>query len=171
MLGTGRRRSAATGALVVALAFGLGGCGDGETTITTEDGSVTIDSDGDGGSVTIDSSEGSVTVTTETGGELPDGWPSEVAIPDGGSVEVSGSYTGEEGTSWNVGVKYAGADPADIADQMKSNLEGAGFVMEAEYTAGDQSVASYTGKGFNVVATTTEQDGDALLNVAIAPET
>ncbi len=145
MRGT-RGRSWAAGVLVVAFGLGLGGCGDGAT---------------------IGPGEGSVTATTELDGVLPDGWPPDISIPDGGSLVDAGSDTGDGVLS--VVVLYAGAAPADIADAMKSNLERAGFAVDGEDNAGDQTVAFYSGKGYRLVATTAEQDGGAVLDVAIAP--
>ena len=95
----GRRGRAATTSAAVALAFlgfGLAGCGggDGETTIVTDDGTVKVDQNQDEGKIKIESSDGSMTITGEGGGELPEGWPSEVQVPEGGSVTAAMALTG-----------------------------------------------------------------------------
>ena len=82
------------------LGFGLAGCGgDGDATIVTDDGTVTIDQDGDDGRIEIESSDGSVTISGDSGGELPEGWPSEVEVPGGGDGHVGGRH-GRRGSDW-----------------------------------------------------------------------
>lgn len=164
------RRTAVATAMVVALGFGLAGCGDGETTISTGDGTISVDGDADGGSLTIDSSEGSVTVNTEADGELPEGWPEAVVVPEGGSISAAGRFDGADGTQWNIAVTYSDKSADDVNSEINATLTGAGYTVESESTVGSQVLASYTGNGQSVVTTVSEQDGGVFLSVAIAPE-
>ena len=58
MRGVRGRKAGSVAAVLVAVSFGLGGCGGGDATIVTDDGTVVIDQDDDGGSITIDAGSG-----------------------------------------------------------------------------------------------------------------
>lgn len=171
MRGAGVARRVATGAMVAALGFGVAGCGDGETTFTTEDGTVTIDGNGDSGTITIDSSEGSMTLSGEAGGDLPDGWPRAVQLPEGGTIVSSGSFTVQGGDSWQAAVTYADRSAQQVSDELKSSMQDAGFTVESALEADEQSAVNYTGNGWTVTAVSSESDGTATLVVGIAPAT
>ena len=168
MRGARGRKAGSVAAVLVAVSFGLGGCGGGDATIVTDDGTVVIDQDDDGGSITIDSSEGSMTITGESGGELPEGWPTQVAVPDGGSVDASGTFSGGDGAAWQASITYPDMTAKDVVAEMKASMEDAGFKVEAEFTVGDQSAVTFSGEGLNVTATASEQDSGAVLVVVIA---
>ena len=170
MRGTRGRRVGSAAVVMVAIGLGLGGCGGGDATIVTDDGTVVIDQGDDGGSITIDSSEGSMTITGEAGGELPEGWPAEVAVPEGGTVDASGTFSGGDGSAWQASLTYPDMTAKDVAAQMKATMEDAGFKVEAEFTVGDQSAVTFSGEGLNVTATASEQDSGAVLVVVIASE-
>lgn len=170
----GRRGRAATTSAAVALAFlgfGLAGCGggDGETTIVTDDGTVKVDQNQDEGKIEIESSDGSMTITGEGGGELPEGWPSEVQVPEGGSVTAALALTGED-QGWTASLTYADKSAEDLAAEVKSNLESAGFTLEGEFTSGDGAMGTYSGNGYAVTAMAGQEDEGATLVMTVAKE-
>ena len=163
-------RLGAAGALVAG-GLVLGGCGGGDTFVT-DDATVTVEDgqNGDDGSITIDSSEGSMTITGESGGELPEGWPEQVAVPAGGTVNSSASFGGDEGDAFQASLTYPDAAAADLIAELKSSMTDAGFSMEAEFTAGGQVAANFVGDGMNVTATASDGDDGAVLIIVIAPD-
>ncbi len=170
----GRRGRAATTSAAVALAFlgfGLAGCGggDGETTIVTDDGTVKVDQNQDEGKIKIESSDGSMTITGEGGGELPEGWPSEVQVPEGGSVTAAMALTGED-QGWTASLTYADKSSKDLAAEVKSNLESAGFTLQGEFTTGDGAMGTYSGNGYAVTAMAGQEDEGATLVMTVAKE-
>ena len=170
----GRRGRAATTSAAVALAFlgfGLAGCGggDGETTIVTDDGTVKVDQNQDEGKIEIESSEGSMTITGEGGGELPEGWPSEIQVPEGGSVTAALALTGED-QGWTASLTYADKSSKDLAAEVKSNLESAGFILEGEFTSGEGAMGTYSGNGYAVTAMVGEEDEGATLVMTVAKQ-
>lgn len=154
------------------LALGLTGCSDEDGTIVTDDGTVSLDGDEDGGRLTIDSSDGSVTLSAESDGQLPEDWPSQVVLPDGGSINSSASFASDEGEAWQVSVGYEGTAPADLIEHMTTELRNSGFTVTGEATAAGQTVASFVGDGLNVTASAGADDdrGNSVLLVVIAPE-
>ena len=148
-------RLGAAGALVAG-GLVLGGCGGGDTFVT-DDATVTVEDgqNGDDGSITIDSSEGSMTITGESGGDLPEGWPDQVAVPEGGTVNSSASFGGVEGDAFQASLTYPDAAAADLI---------------AEFTAGGQVAANFVGDGMNVTATASDGDDGAVLIIVIAPD-
>jgi hypothetical protein len=173
---SGRRSRAATTSVAVALAFlgfGLAGCGggDGDATIVTDDGTVKVDvdPDSDEGKVEIESSEGSMTITGEGGGELPEGWPSEIQVPEGGSVTAALALTGED-QGWTASLTYADKSSKALAAEVKSNLESAGFTLEGEFTSGEGAMGTYSGNGYAVTAMVGEEDEGATLVMTVAKQ-
>ena len=160
---------ASTAAMLAALGLGVAGCGgaDGETTIVTEDGTVTIDENGEEGSITIDSSEGSMTISGETGGELPESWPSVVAVPEGGTITASAALTGEE-QGWTVSLSYANTTAEDLTAEVTANLEGEGFSQQTEVNTGDGAMGTYTGNGYAVTAMSGQDDSEVTLVLTVA---
>ncbi len=173
---SGRRGRAATTSAAVALAFlgfGLAGCGggDGDATIVTDDGTVKVDvdPDSDEGTIKIESSEGSMTITGEGGGELPEGWPSEIQVPEGGTVTSALALTGED-QGWTASLTYADKSTEDLAAEVKSNLESAGFTLEGEFTSGEGAMGTYSGNGYAVTAMVGQEDEGATLLMTVAKE-
>jgi hypothetical protein len=174
MRGTHSRLAKASAAVALAvLGFGLGGCGggDGDTTIVTDDGTVKVDvdPDGDEGTIKIESSDGSMTITGDGGGELPEGWPSEIQVPEGGTVTSALALTGEE-QGWTASLTYPDMSSQDLAAEVKSNLESAGFTLEGEFTSGEGAMGTYSGKGYAVTAMVGQEDNGATLLMTIAKE-
>lgn len=171
----GKRGRVATTSAAVALAllgFGLGGCGggDGEATIVTDDGTVKVDPNEGDGTITIESSEGSMTITGEEGGELPEGWPSEVQVPGGGTITSAIAMDSDDQKGWTASLTYPDTTPTDLAAEVKSNLESAGFTVQGEFTSGEGGMGTYSGNGYAVTAMVGEEGGGSTLLLTVARE-
>jgi hypothetical protein len=168
----GRIATASAAVVLAVLGFGLGGCsGDGDATIVTDDGTVTVDvdPDGDEGTIKIESSDGSLTITGDGGGELPEGWPSEVTVPEGGTVTSAVALTGED-QGWTASLTYPDKPSQEVAAEVTSNLESAGFTLEGEFTSGEGGMSTYSGNGYAVTVMVGEEDGGATLLITIATQ-
>lgn len=171
----GMRGRLATTSAAMALAllgFGLAGCGggDGEATIVTDDGTVKIDPNEGEGTIKIESSDGSMTITGEGGGELPEGWPPEVQLPEGGSITSAVAMNSDDQQGWTASLTYPDTSPTDLAAEVKSNMESAGFTLEGEFTSGQGAMGTYSGNGYAVTAMVGEEDGGSTLLMTIAKE-
>lgn len=165
----GRAATAATTAILVALGFGLAGCGGGdEETIVTDDATVKLDQ-GDDGSIEIESSEGTMTITGETD-ELPEGWPAEVVLPAGGSVTSSMEMTGEGQEGWVASLSYPELSAADLADQVAAGLADSGFEQKAKVSTDQGVMGSYEGSGYVVTAMASAEGSGSTLSVTIATQ-
>ena len=162
-----RAGAAATTALLVALGFGLAGCGGGDRTVTVDDGTVTVDQDGD--SVEIESSDGTTTITGETD-ELPEGWPAEVTIPDGGTITSGVALAGQDQQGWTVSVSYPDTPAPQLTGQVRSALEDAGFRAAGEFTSEQGSMAAFEGAGLAITALVGEEGSGSKLVMTVANE-
>lgn len=119
--------------------------GDGGFSIETEDGSMSIDEDGnfvvtdengdtitgqadEDGGVNIESEDGSFTSGSTT--ELPDQWPAEIPQPDGLAIESATVIGSEDDQSITVS---GTAQSADFVDDYAMQLESAGFTQESTF--------------------------------------
>lgn len=169
-------RSLTTTALAgAALVFAACGGGDSISENLAEEaieqaGGGDVDIDSDGGSVNIDTDEGSMSVDedgnveieTEDGsfsssGDIPEGFPDEVPLPDGLDVGSGAVTDGPEGESYQVAGSVDG-DPADVFAELIAQFEDAGFDKESE--ANNTSGGSFFGNaGFT--------DGTWTVNVSV----
>lgn len=104
--------------------------------------------------------EGATGGDVDLGGtSLPEGYPaSEVPVLNG-DIVFGGSIGNEEGRVFNVTIKVAGAG---AIDEIKAQLEGAGFVSQGEFSGSTAEGGSFIGTtdkwGVLVVVS---QDGDS----------
>ncbi len=164
MTGRIRRSSSAAG---LALLLGLAGCGGGEEVITTDDGTVTVDQ-GDN-RIEIETDEGTAVITGDDGGELPDGWPSVVALPEGGRIGASVSLDNQEQKGWSATVAYGGADPEDLLDEFDSSLRAAGFDRDARYATEDGGGSTFRSAEY-FVAVIVSSEGEEVTAVVTVGE-
>ncbi|MDH6236144.1 hypothetical protein [Cryobacterium sp. CG_9.6] len=81
------------------------------------------------------------------GGELPDGWPSEVPVIDGEILFGAGNAaSGQSG--WVVTIKTASADPLTEA---RTQLEEAGFVTDTSASNGEAGAVAMKNDAYRVV--------------------
>lgn len=71
-------------------------------------------------------------------GKLPSDWPKAVPVASGDVLfgAAAGNVKSTDGRIWNVTIKVSGADDYG---KIKSQLEGAGFKVDAEPDSGDAS--------------------------------
>lgn len=141
------RAALAAGLLALGLAAGLAGCGSDERTIVTDEGTISVDA-GEG-KVEIEASDGSVTISGETGGDLPEGWPAEIVLPEGGTITSAVAVSGED-AGWNVSVTYEGLDPEALGEQVANSLESAGLESKGGFTSAEGALSSFEGNGYAV---------------------
>lgn len=156
-------RAGVAGAALV-LVLSLSGCGGGGTTVETDDGQVTVDQDGT--KVEIESSDGTTTVTGETGGELPEGWPSEITLPEGGEIQNAVAVTGEN-AGWTVSSSYPDTSSEDLTDQVTSSLEDAGFESKGAFTSPDGAVSAFEGNGYALSVIVGEEGSGSTLVMTV----
>lgn len=169
---SGRRSRVATTSAAMALAFlgfGLAGCGGDGATVVTDDGTVKIDTNDGDGTIKVESSDGSVTITGESDGELPEGWPSEITVPEGGKVTSAVALTGGQ-QGWTAALTYADKTSKDLAAEVKTNLESAGFTLKGEFTSAEGGMGTYAGNGYAVTALVGQEDANGTLLLTVAKE-
>lgn len=161
----------------------------GDFSIKTEDGEFSIKTDGDGnvsvqgsgtdgdGNFTIDSENGETVFEGEDGtavlsqnGDLPDGFPSEVPVPDDLTILFAQSATSGDGTGYSVsGTTSSSID--DVASQMQLGLESNGFDQEQLTTTPDGSLMVYRSASYVVTAIIGESNDVTSLTLNVAPAT
>ena len=147
---------------------------DGSFSIQTEDGEFSIEADGEGnitfegesedgdfsinsddGVTVIESDEGTSTFT-QSSGEVPDGFPSDIPLPDNMSIDLSQTMDLGDG---QTGVMVLGTAPGDwsaYGDEITAALDAAGYTQQQvtqtptgmvfSYLKGEQSVFGNVGE-------------------------
>jgi hypothetical protein len=144
------RSRAATGAVIAALMLSpaLASCG-----MAAEEAAEQLAEQAIGGG-DVEVNDGEVTITDDEGnavavGEdvaVPDTWPSEVPLFDGGTLQmVSVTNDGSATAMWLVE-----GSAADAAAAYGASLEAAGYTVDTESNMGGMVVNSYKGSGFTV---------------------
>ena len=150
---------------VAGVALALTGCGQAAEQAAEEAAEQAIEAQG-GGDVEIDADGESFSVEGEDGSEfsvgndeLPDDFPAEVPIPEGGTVESSSSVQTDGKAGWFVTLTYPDADASELADTSKSEMEDAGFDETSTFSANDTTTTGYEGNGYQVTVSTVPADG------------
>ncbi len=126
-------------------------------------GNVDVDIDDESGQVTIDDGEGG-SATFGDSGDLRDGFPDAVPVVKD-TIGFTQSMTDpESGDTFTVFVPVSG-DPADVWDQVKADLDGAGFTLGNETTITNDGEAYYaavfTSAAWDVSAGVSSADGES----------
>lgn len=87
-----------------------------------------------GGKAKVDTKDGSMTVTTSEGtmttsGKVPDGWPTDVPVYAGSTVQFSGSNNAASGETGLALVLSTTDDSAKVVDYYKTTLKAAGWTV------------------------------------------
>ncbi len=164
MAGRFSRASAGAG---LALLIGLAGCSGDEQVISTDGGTVTVNEDDN--RIEIETGEGTAVISGEGSGELPDGWPSVVVLPDGGSIvnSVSLDSQGVQQQGWSVTVDYGSADVEGLLDTFDSSLQGAGFERDARFATEDGGGSTFTSAEYFVSLIATSEEGQVTAVVTV----
>jgi hypothetical protein len=139
---------------------------DGNTIINTPEGSVVAGVNEDGNYEV--SAEGGQ-FTASTGGDVPDEFPSDIAIPSGFEVVTSSVMGDSEMTIVSLTLKSSGSVPETVA-ALSASLEAAGYTEESNTTAADAVFAAHS-KGESQVVTTYSLDADGVTLVGISVQT
>lgn len=144
---------------------------DGDINIDTPDGDINVDQDG--GNVQIQGESGDVDINFDEGGgvDLPDGFPSEVPLPDGLDIKSASSIDAPEGASYIINGAVDG-DLGDATDAYISMLEDAGFTSQMRTDSPEGSVFVFTSDAWSIsggfYADTTDNEG-SVANITVVP--
>lgn len=164
---TDMRTKVAGAVAALILGIGLAGCGGGdETVVATDDGTVSVDQDEN--RIEIETDEGSATITGQGSGELPDGWPSEVAVPEGATITGGMAMTGQDQKGWTASLSFPDASAKDVMAQFASSLEDAGFTTEGTYSSEDSSVSSFTSDSYQVSVLVAAEGSGSIATVTVS---
>jgi hypothetical protein len=143
--------------------------GDGTFTVIDEDGDQTtgeIDIDADGGDLSIDGQDAGVEFST--GSELPEGWPTDVPVPDDIDITSSTSLD-EDGAASIILTGTSPGDPVGWANAYGEQLQDAGFSEESRFEADDDVTAFYLDDTWNVAVIATSVSGSTSVSVSVNP--
>ncbi|MGB8019916.1 MAG: hypothetical protein WCF04_01670 [Candidatus Nanopelagicales bacterium] len=160
----GRRARVAAGMFAGLMVLGGAGCG-GDTTIATDDGTVTVDRDDI--QIEVQSSDGTATISGSQG-KLPEGWPSQIQIPPGGTISGAVAVAGEGKQGWTVSVTYPDTSPADLKGTVTSSMEGAGFESKGSFSTDEGSMDTFEGSGMVVSTLIGKDDSGSTLVLSVA---
>lgn len=136
--------------------------GDGSFSIETDEGTIEFDAsgdgdvsvrgvDGEGGEFSIDSENGVTVIETDDGeativqggGDLPDGFPDDVVLPDGLEIDLSQRMdVGDDQIGYLVIGSFDG-DWQTYFDALVESLTAAGYEEEQRTTTAGGGVLSY----------------------------
>lgn len=117
----------------------------------------------------VDITDEGVTVTDDEGNEvamgenvsLPDNWPAEIPVYDGGTLQmVSVQADGSATAMW-----MTDATPQEAADAYGAALTSAGYTADSNSNLGGMITGQYTGNGYSVGVNSLEADGQTTVMV------
>lgn len=154
--------------LGIAATLGLTGCGD-----VAERAAEEAIEQGSGGDVDLNLEDDSLSIEGEDGslsiggGEMPEDFPADVTLPDGGTVVAGSSFEQGGNKGWLVESTYPD-DPKDLADTVEGDLTGGGFDQVGTYSTNETTTATYEGNGYDVVTAVTGADSGSSLTVTVS---
>ena len=95
--------------------------------------------------------------------DLPEGFPSEVPLPEG---DIIGAVGGEDG--WFV--TYTVADAAAV-DALFADFESSGWELVGDFSSGDSQARSYKNDTYDVGIASAPGDGNVTLSLSVVPVT
>ena len=139
--------------------------GDGKVDIDTKNGTVKVETkDGtftsDENGAKVESKDGDSTFSAGDTTTLPEGWPDELAPPDGTKL-LSSSTIAQDGKDVMAVLGEVDGSVKDVYTDIKNQLEGAGFELSNDTfgTAGSGSYGAISGKNDTFEATATISSG------------
>lgn len=160
-------------ALSALLCLGIAGCSNPVDEAAERLTEQAIESAG-GGEVDVDIDDETVTLSDEEGNELsagegasiPDAWPGEVPLFEGGDLMFATVQA--EGTASALWETNASVE--DATASYDAALTGSGFTLDQEASMAGAQMRSYTGSGLMVSVTVAEGDGVTDVTVAVMPQ-
>jgi hypothetical protein len=152
---------------------------DGEFSIQTDgDGNVSIQGGGENGdeSFTIESENGETVIESEDGtavfsqgSDLPDGFPSEIPLPDDLVVLYSQASSSDNGEAFSVVGTTAAAIDEVVADTV-AGLESSGYEQLQQTTTPDGSMLMYDDSSHAVIVMVgTGSEGETTVTLNVSP--
>jgi hypothetical protein len=123
----------------------------------------------------VDVNDQGVTVTDDEGNQvavgedvaLPDNWPAEVPVFDGGTLSmVTVQADGSANAIW-----MTDAPPEEAAASYTAALEAAGYTSDSNSSMGAMFISEYTGNGYKVSTNTLAADGQTTVMVNATKDT
>lgn len=152
---------------------------DGEFSIKTDDdGNVSIQGGGENGdeSFTIDSENGETVVESDggtavftQGGDLPDGFPSDIPVPSDMAIIYAQAANSEDGQAFSIaGSSSMSLD--DVIADTQAGLESAGYDEMQVTTTPDGALLTYRGDTHDVmVVIGTGGDSETSVTMNVTP--
>lgn len=150
---------------------------EGEISIETdEDGNVVIEGEGEDGDVSIRSEDGETviesddgTMVIEQGGAgLPEGFPSDVPLPDALTVQISQSSSMDGRESWFVGGEVD-AESGEVLGDLVAALESAGFGRQMLTETPEGAIFSYDDGTWQVAGTVGSDGSGTAIALTVGP--
>jgi hypothetical protein len=146
--------------LAAVAALVLTGCSQAAEELTEEaikqGGGGDVEIDADDGTVKVEGEDGSFTIG---GKELPENFPSQVSLPDGGTVESASTVTTAKEEGWFVQASYPDASAHELAGSLAGAMKSGGFKETSSSSFNDQHLVGYDGHGYDVAAVVLDADG------------
>jgi hypothetical protein len=136
-----------------------------QTVIQTEDGEMSIDSDGD--QTVIQSDDGTTIIGSSTG-ELPDNFPDEVPVPSSVVFEYTQAMSSPDGQMFVVG-GTSSSSHEDVSAEYIAALEAAGFSQEQLLTTPEGSFFAYDNGTWAVGGSASDDDGATAFAMTVTP--
>ena len=158
--------------LVAATAVSLTACDSAMEQLTEEvaeraaeqsgAGDTEIDIDEEGG-LSVETDEGSLNIDASGDGELPEGFPEGIPLPDDYTVTSSTSFSDADGEAFQVTMTAPGLDvTAFIEEDAAPGLESSGYEVTGQTTTTNNDVT---------FSTVTAEDGSSSVNIAAQEQT
>jgi hypothetical protein len=119
---------------------------DGNVTIQGEDGEIQLDVDEENGQTVVSTPDGQTIIGS---GELPDGFPSEVLVPEGLTILSGTSMDSADGQVFIINGSVGG-DFTAATEAYASALTGAGFEQQSMTESTDGTFFAFVGDGWNI---------------------
>ena len=126
--------------LAVTFAFGLSACGGKKKTITSDDGSTTVELDEKKGNFTVRSKDGKVdyTINSGPGAKIPDDFPRDIPIYKNARVNAGMSMAGSKTVILEM------SDPgATVMEFYTDSLKADGWEQKTEMNTGPMMVKNF----------------------------
>ena len=161
---------------------------DGDFSIQTEDGEFSVDIDEDDGNISISgvgedgdfsiqSEDGETVIESEDGsavmsssGDLPDGFPGAVPMPDDLTIQLSQAIDTQDGTVFSISGEISGS-PSEVTDDYIGRLEAAGFSQMQLTTTPDAGFFVYQNDEYDVGGSVAAggDDGTSFISINVSP--
>ncbi|MDJ0768201.1 MAG: hypothetical protein QNJ12_05375 [Ilumatobacter sp.] len=136
---------------------------DGEFEMRVDDeGNVSIEGSGEDGDFSLQSDDGETVIESEDGSmtisegaDLPDGFPSDVPLPDDFTIDYSQSVTTPDGDAFTIGGEAPGV-ASEVTGDYVAALDDAGFEQLQVMTMADGGFFAFDAGDYDVSGSVSE---------------